>query len=64
MNPVSRATVDAAIAKLGIKSSLIKKDSLDGVLSALEVDGADRLEISNGGAGSHIYGALQSKGEI
>ena len=43
MNPVSRATVDAAIAKVGIKSSLIKKDNLDGVLSALEVDGADRL---------------------
>ena len=39
MNPVSRATVDAAIAKLGRKSLLIKKDSLVGVLSALEVDG-------------------------
>lgn len=43
MNPVSRATVDAAIAKLGISSSLIKKENLDGVLNSLEVDGADRL---------------------
>jgi hypothetical protein len=43
MNPVSRATVDAAIAKVGIKSSLVKKAGLEGVLNALEVNGEDRL---------------------
>lgn len=43
MSPVSRATVDTTIAKMGIKTSLITRATLDGVLNALEVDGADRL---------------------